>query len=114
MHGNLQQPPMAISLPIYEDVVAPAIKQILSGNRCPATVERIFVIESHRGCLNDRYHPRRRTAVVPPGDFETATVLQRQHHRVEREVALLPSVVIGLPLCRGSRSAPPSLPADVT
>jgi hypothetical protein len=30
--------------------------------------------------LNDRYHPRR-TAVVPPGDFETATVLQRQHHR---------------------------------
>jgi hypothetical protein len=31
-----------------------------------------FVIESHRGCLKDRYHPRRRTAVVPPGDFETA------------------------------------------
>src|SRR5450631_1632635 len=64
-----------------------AIKQILSCNRCPATVERI-TIESHRGCLNDRYHPRRRTAVVPPGDFETATVLQRQHHRVERKMRL--------------------------
>jgi DNA mismatch endonuclease Vsr len=49
-----------------------------------------FVIEYHRGCLNDRYHPRRRTAVVPPGDFETATVLQRQHHRVERKMRWQP------------------------
>jgi hypothetical protein len=37
-----------------------------------------FGIWAHSGCLNEpRYHPRRRTAGVPPGDFETAIARDR-------------------------------------
>ena len=37
-----------------------------------------FCIDAHSGCLDEpRYHPRRRTAGVPPGDFETAIARDR-------------------------------------